>query len=334
MLGIDITQKENRIADITKEAMKHHEVGHMEEVISTLRLGLKEFPNSYALMGTLVDCLANMIKDSKEKDSLLQEGILLGEKILEECTSDNLCHNAIRSLCTLYAENGETEKAIALAEKMPSLFSGAENLLSGIYTGSKLTEHIQCKLSTLFCMVFNDLWRITEPSEDGTSTYTNRECIQILEKYPAIMDILIEDKNYGLFTIQMIGAKLKLAQFYMLEQESEKALEALTTAVKFAVQYDTGLCDGGMYTCLLFNKISYGPALININENQCLLLLHKLEETTFDPVRQLPRLRKLSGSYRNMPKNFNKTDVLATASEPFWLLWVIPVFEIFQSPIK
>lgn len=302
LLGIDITQKENRITDITKEAMKHHEVGHMEKVISTLRSGLKEFPNSYALMGTLVDCLANMRKDSKEKDSLLQEGILLGEKILEECTSDTLRHNAIRSLCTLYAENGETEKAIALAEKMPSLFSSAENLLSGIYTGSKLTEHIQCKLSTLFCMVYNDLWRITEPSEDGTSAYTNRECIQILEKYPAIMDILMEDKNYGLFTIQMIGAKLKLAQFYMLEQESEKALEALETAADFAIQYDTGLRDGGMYTCLLFNKIGFGTSLINLNENQSLLLLHRLEETTFDPVRQLPRFKEIIGKLQEYAK--------------------------------
>jgi len=267
-----------------------------------LRSGLKEFPNSYALMGTLVDCLATMMKDPERKDSLLREGILLGEKILEECTSDNLRHSAIRSLCTLYVENGEMEKAIALAEKMPSLFSSAENLLSSIYTGSKLTEHIQSKLNTLFCMVYNDLWRITEPSTDGSSTYTNQECIQILEKYPAIMDILIEDKNYGFFTIQMIGAKLKLAQFYMLEQESEKALDALATAAEFAIQYDTGLRAGGMYTCLLFNKIGFGTALININENQSLLLLHRLVETTFDPVRQLPEFKELIGKLQEYAK--------------------------------
>lgn len=302
LLGIDVTQKEKRISDITKEAMKHHEVGHMDEVISTLRLGLKEFPNSYVLMRTLVDCLANMIKDPEKKDSLLQEGISLGEKILEECTHDNLRHDAIRSLCSLYKENGDIEKAIALAEKMPSLFSSAENLLSNIYTGSKLTEHMQCKLSAIFCMIYNDLWRITEPSEDGTRPYTNKECIQIMETFPAIMDIVIGDKNYGLFTIQMIGAKIKLAQFYMLEQETEKVLECLQAATEYAIQYDTELHAGGMYTCLLFNKIGFGTSLININENQSLLLLHRLEETAFDPIRQLPEFQEFVKKLQNFAK--------------------------------
>lgn len=286
LLGIDVTQKEKRISEIIKESIKQHEVGHLEEVLSTLRSGLKEFPNSYALMGPLLSCLTHMSTDSEKNDSLLQEGISLGEKILEECTNDRERHNAVCNLCSLYARKGDTEKAIALAEKMPSLFSSAENLLSNIYTGSKLTEHLQCKLSSLLCLVYNDLWRITEPSEDDTCPYTNQEYIQILEKFPAIMDIVIEDKNYGLFAIQLIGSKLKLAQYYMLDQMPEKALECLQDATEYAIRYDTGLHAGGNYTCLLFRNIGFGPALININENQCLLLLHRLKESVFDPVRE------------------------------------------------
>lgn len=293
LLGIDITQKEKRISEIIKESMKHHEVGHMEEVLSTLRSGLKEFPNSYALMGTLLSCLTHLTTDSEKNDSLLQEGISLGEKILEECTSDRERHNAVCNLCSLYARKGDTEKAIALAEKMPSLFSSTENLLSNIYTGSKLTEHLQCKLSSLLCLVYNDLWRITEPSEDDTCPYTNQEYIQILEKFPDIMDIIIEDKNYGLFAIQLIGAKLKLARFYMLEQMPEKALECLQAAAEYAIRYDTGLRAGGNYTCLLFRNIGFGPALISNNENQCLLLLHRLEESAFDQVREHPDFQKI-----------------------------------------
>lgn len=286
LLGIDITQKAKRISEIIKESIKHHEVGHMEEVMTTLRTGLKEFPNSYVLMGELLNCLSSMTNDSEQKTSLLQEGISLGEKILEECTIDYVRHNAIRCLCSLYTEKGDVERAIALATKMPPLFSCAENLLSGIYTGSKRIEHIQCKLSSLLCLVYNDLWRITEPAENGTSSYTNQEYIQILEKFPAIMDIVIEDKNYGLFAIQLIGAKLKLAQYYMLEQMPEKALECLQDATEYAIRYDTGLHAGGNYTCLLFRNIGFGPTLISINENQCLLLLHRLEESAFDQVRE------------------------------------------------
>lgn len=297
-----MTQKEKRIAEIIKEANKQYEVGHIEEVMSTLRTGLKEFPNSYVLMVELLNCLTHMTMDSYKKDSLLQEGISLGEKILEECTSDIERYNAIRCLCSLYVEKGEREKAIALAEKMSPLFYSTENLLSGIYTGSKLTEHLQCKLSSIFCLIYNDLWRITEPSDGDTRSYTNQEYIQILKKFPAIMDIVIEDKNYGLFAIQLVGAKLKLAKYYMLEQMPKKALECLQTATEYAIRYDTELRAGGNYTCLLFRNIGFGPALISSNENQCLLLLHRLEETTFDPVRQLPEFKELIGKLQEYAK--------------------------------
>lgn len=293
LLGIDVTQKEKRIEEIIKEANKHHEVGHVEEVLSTLRIGLQEFPNSYILMEKLVGCLANMIKEPKKKDALLQEGISLGEKILEECTSDKVRHNTINSLCSLYEEKGESEKAIALAEKMPSIFSSAENLLSNIYTGSKRLDHIKCKLIAIFGMVYNDLWRITESTEEGTHPYTNQECIQILEKYPAIMDIVVEDKNYGFFAIQLIGVKFKLAQYHMLEQEPEKVVECLQVATEHAIRYDTQLRAGSAYTCLLFNNIGFGSMYINSNENQCMNLLRWLEEPVFDPVREHSEFKKI-----------------------------------------
>ena len=302
LLGIDVTQKEKRIVDITQEAMKHHEVGHMEEVLSTLRTGLLEFPNSYVLMGELVACLAHMPKSPEKKDSLIQEGISLGEKILEECTNDKLRHDTIRHLCSLYAEKGEIEKAITLAEKMPSLFSSAENLLSNIYTGSKRIEHISCKLNTIFAMIYNDLWHITEPVEDSTCPYTNQEYIQILEKFPAIMDIVIEDKNYGHFTIQIIGAKFKLAQYYMLEQETENVLECLKAATEYAIRYDTGFYTGGEYTCLLLRNIGCGSVLFNNNENQCLLLLHRLEDSAFDPIREHPDFKNIDQELKKFAK--------------------------------
>lgn len=293
LLEIDVTQKEKRIEEIIKEANKHHEVGHMEDVLSTLRIGLQEFPNSYVLMENVVGCIAHMTKESKEKDSLLQEGISLGEKILEECTVDKVRHSTIHSLCSLYGEKGEMEKAISMAEKMPSLFSSAENLLSGIYTGSKRLEHIKCKLIGIFNMVYNDLWRITEPTEDGTCSYTNQECIHILEKYLAIMDIVIEDKNYGIFTIQLFGAQFKLAQYHMLEGELEKVVECLRAATEHAIWYDTQLRAGSEYTCLLFNNIGIGTAFTNSNENQCMILLHRLEKPEFDPVREHPEFKKI-----------------------------------------
>lgn len=293
LLGIDVTQKEKKIEEIIKEANKYYEAGHMEEVLSTLRAGLKEFPNSYTLMGNLLSALQNMIMEPEQEAALIQEGISLGEKILEECTHDTERHNATRCLCYFYVKKGEPEKAVALAEKMPFLFSCRENLLTGIYTDSKRPEYVKRKLSTLFSMLYNDLWSINDPLEDGTCPYTNREYIEILEKYPAIIELLIEDKNYGIITFHLIGTKMKLAQCYIQEQETTKALNALQSAAEHAIRYDTGFCPTDSYTCLLLRGQSFGYVHTNSRENQCLLLLKRLEESSFDPVRELSEFKDI-----------------------------------------
>lgn len=265
LLGIDVTQKEKRIEEIVKEADKHYEVGHLEEVIRILRTGLQEFPNSYVLMGALAGCLRHMTMDPAKEDSLLQE-------------------------------------SISLAEKMPSFFSSKENLLTSIYTGAKRLEYIKCKLSAIFSMLWSDLWSINDPLDDGTRPYTNREYIQILEKYPAIMDIAVEDKNYGLFSIHMIGAYTKLAQCYILELEQENALKSLQTATEHAIWYDTQFRNREAYTCLLLRDHNFGYVYTNSNENQCLILLHRLEETIFDPIREHPEFKKVVAELQKYAK--------------------------------
>lgn len=302
LLGIDVTQKEKRTEEIIKEANRHRESGHTDEAINTLRSGLKEFPNSYVLMGNLLSCLRTLIMKPEKKEALLQEGILLGEKILEECTNDKERHNAIHCLCYFYREKGEPEKAIALAEKMPSLFSNAEYLFSTIHTDRKRLEYIKCTLSAIFSMIYNELWLMNDPLDDGTSPYTNKEYIEILKKYPAIMDIILEDKNYGLFAIHLIGTNTKLAQYYIREQEVENALNALNAAAKYAIWYDTQFQTLDAYTCLLLRDHSFGHVLTDSNENQCLILLHRLEESPFDSVREQPAFRKITEELQKYAK--------------------------------
>ena len=151
-------------------------------------------------------------------------------------------------------------------------------------------------------MIYNDIWLMNEPLEDGTCPYTNKEYIQILEKYPAIMNIIVEDKNYGLFAIHMIGANTKLAQYYILEQEKENALECLQTATEHAIWYDTQFRTVGNYTCLLLRNHNFGYVYTNSNENQCLLLLHRLEESVFDPVRECPEFQRIVAKLQKYAK--------------------------------
>lgn len=156
LLEIDITQKEKRIDEILKEAESHWSKGYNNEGAKILREGLKEFPNSYKIMFNLMSCMWR-VRDEPENadkyDEMTAEVISLGEKILAECTDTDLRYSALQLLCYTYPDVGEEEKALQLANKLPS-YINKEIMLISIYRG---TKKFNLKRE-MFLMLINDLY--------------------------------------------------------------------------------------------------------------------------------------------------------------------------------
>jgi len=92
IFGIDISAKKERIEKIQKEAMNCLIASWYEEAEKILRAGIKEHPNSYTLMVSLMRTLFNIahLPESKTKRKAFNEEIIaLGKKVLAECTDDN-----------------------------------------------------------------------------------------------------------------------------------------------------------------------------------------------------------------------------------------------------
>lgn len=72
-------------------------------------------------MEALIDSLFNerLELESDAKKEMTLAMINLGEKILEACTDDEIRYTTVQTLCIIYPEMGETDKALALAKKMP-----------------------------------------------------------------------------------------------------------------------------------------------------------------------------------------------------------------------
>lgn len=150
LLGIELEAKEKVIKEYIDRGDKYLYTGYHQKAAEVFREGLRVYPDSFSLMNGLMTCMwkERNLQDSKEKKcEISKEVISLGEKILTRCTDDSVRHNAIQILCTTYPDVGETEKAVELAKKMPSLYLTSEVLLGNIYTGTKRYETIR---STLF----------------------------------------------------------------------------------------------------------------------------------------------------------------------------------------
>lgn len=286
LLGIDISAKEKRIQEIKDRGEKYLYTGYAAKAAEVFREGLKEYPNSYRLMYGLIFSLWHLHikqKTEEEKTETVKEVICLGEKILSECTEDDIRHGAIELLCYTYPEVGETEKAVKLARKMPHLSN--QDLLSNIYIGTQRFEIMRDNLCSnvnflIMYMKYNDT-----PMDDGSSPYTMEELIDIRKKVISFLDIMIEDKNYGFYRQTLAWNYIEMAVLYAKLKDYMNAIDCLKLAAGHAITNDTEYDPDREYTCLLFRGMKYGEVQHNIPENDSLHQLNEMKDPAFDPIR-------------------------------------------------
>ncbi len=296
LLGIDVEQKEKRINDLLAEAKKQWELGYNREGENILRAAHKEYPNNHKIMSDLMSCVwksRNEPERTDEHDTLTQEVISLGERILAECTDIEMRNNAIQLLCYTYPEVGKTDKAVTLAEKMPNRSLTREHLLSHIYRGTKRFDMFRTELHLTLNEIYHLLLFNNAPLDDKKRPYTNEEMIEIHKKHLAIMDIIFEDGNFGFYHQQMGWTNISLAEYYMRTGKNEEAVACLKTAEKHSIEADTVCQPTDTYTCLLFRGMEIGGMTHNISQNDCLHQLMVMEDTVFDPIRETPEFKEI-----------------------------------------
>lgn len=289
LLGIDISAKEKRIQDVVDRAEKYLYTGYHVKAAEIFREGLKEYPNSYKIMNGLMHCIWKERDDQKTEDKrneMTKEVISLGEKILAECTDDALRHNAIQILCYTYPDAGETEKAVALAKKMPHTGLSSQNLLSQIYSGNKRFETRRSNLFESIGFLILDMTCNSGPLDDGSRPHTTEDVIVIRKKVIAILETMIEDGNYGFYRQTMTWTYIDMAVFYARLKKYDSAIENLKLAAEHSIKYDEEYDPDTEYTCLLFRGMKFGGVLHHIAENESMHQLNEMKDSAFDPIRQ------------------------------------------------
>ena len=286
LLGIDIGAKEKRIGEYVSRAEERLYKGYPSEADEILREGLREYPDSFRLMSGLMSGLFKERDESEDRRAeLTAELIRLGEKILDNCTDDSLRRNAIQLLCFVYPEVGEEEKAVALAEKMPGRYLTGEMLLASIYRGNRRYGHMQDMLSQDLDDLYFALTHNNRVLDDGTHPYSLEEQIELYKKWLAIVDIIIEDRNYGFHGQLVSWTYVDIARLYAELGDYDAAAENLRLGAELAIKQDEEYDPEGEYTCLALRGKKFGGVLHNIAENDSLHQLGEMEDSAFAPMR-------------------------------------------------
>lgn len=152
LLDVDVYKKEQDISQIFEENEKYKRTGETEKSIELLKKSLSKYPNNFEIMNELMQALLMYYcaKDG-DREYLLSEIIMLGEKILNKCSNNEIRESAMKKLVFVYPRVNELEKAKKLVDSRPSMYSCKEFMLEKI-----------CKDEELDNLLKHNIIRLTE----------------------------------------------------------------------------------------------------------------------------------------------------------------------------
>ena len=294
LLGIDREHKQEKIDEIIENAERYSDRGYYTEANEILETGLREYPDSYDLMESLM-----YVKFHQEK---WDEVIRLGDRILEGCTNDRCRESAKQSLCFAYQYKGELETAREIAGKLPSMIVTKQILLAGMpgSAGHGSNQVLMVQLLDILAshMGYNHIL------DDGTRAYTEDEMAVIHHKRLALFELMFEDGNYAFYHTDLMEIHAKLAQYYAGKQNAENTLHHLSCAADHAIIFTEN--DGkGDYTCLLLRGYGSYHFSTSSTENDAKAVQQEMSSPTYDFLRGTPefaailaRLEPVAGEWK------------------------------------
>lgn len=286
LLGINLEQKEQRISDIEDQANQHSSRGQLREAADILEAGLREFPDSYGIIYDLMYVYFDQYCGNHVCRHELDEAIRLAKRILEGCTHDGYREGAKQVLCYAYESKGELDKALEIAQSLPSIYVTNQGMYARLQTGSEGHSAHQSLLSNLLDLLNQEL-SVNKILDDGTPAYTADEMAILYQKQLTLHELMIEDGNYGFFHTRLQDIHMALACHYVGKHDTEKALHHLSAAADHAIAFVA--CEGrGAYTCLLLRGRVTDGFSTNDPENNATQMQRQLSSPTFDFIRSTP----------------------------------------------
>jgi len=306
LLGIDVNSKQQKIDAIFEKAKKVSYTGAKDKAIEILKLGLREYPDSYKLM--VLYSSENYIRytvNSHESEAIRKEkGLEVAaclDKIIAGCTDNYIRSEAVALACRLFPHIGRYDDAVNLAKSMPE-YTGRE-LLECIYTGTKKYEQLRDIIFSNFVHSIGDTDSLVESKyDDGHPVYTRDEQLSIHLKTVEMFKLFFEKDDYFYHAQYAEAAHTHAADIYAEMNDRENTLYHLEQAVKFAVIFDT-YDDKAVHTSLLVQGSEAGGVWWADFDNRTHALLSELStDVGFNFIRDTPQYIALENELKKHAK--------------------------------
>lgn len=178
LLGADANSKKyDEINSLWAESNKN---GAHKDNIKLMEQALKTFPNDALLLVQLSTSLEKAGTTEKEKADYLRKSIAVQEQIIKYCDDCEVRGATMYNICFAYLKNGEREKALEQAQKLPNLYKGRENALVFLLDGDEKREIAKQALSPLAWSVSHHMAALAETTDDKTYIAKAKQILDII----------------------------------------------------------------------------------------------------------------------------------------------------------
>ena len=180
LLGADATSK--KYDEINSQWSKNNKTGAHRKNVELMKHALKTFPNDALLLVQLSTSLEKAGTTDEEKAAYLLESIAVQEQIIKYCGDCEVRGATMYNICFAYLKNGERDKALEQAKKLPNLYKGRENALVCLLEGEEKHAAAKEALAPLAWSISHHMSALAETENDKA----------YLTKAQQILDILYE----------------------------------------------------------------------------------------------------------------------------------------------
>ncbi len=227
ILGVDSRKIEEEICTVLAEEEPLYAAGDFRAAAQILRKGLHRYPRSHRLMARLAHVLGCLGGCDSEVTALC-------EKVIAECTDNEIRDSAYQDLIFNHKNNGRREAAIAVAKRLSHAWVSREdmlmNLLQSEAARDNLVDYIKfCSGRLMLCF---------EALAEQTAC-TVEEKLALTEQTVALLELLYPHGDYHFYAQFGADACGRKAALCARSGDVEGALQALEQMVKYSVHFDT-----------------------------------------------------------------------------------------------
>ena len=284
------------------------------QAIESYRAIIREFPNAYDAMSSLILHLCHDYPDAQHSEEI----IALCNHIISDCPDVSRRRAATRSLAQAYQRMGQREKALQIIEESPILYSLHEGiawsrecaLAYGIAEGEALWENKKAMLGLLHHELCTSIYHFFLC--DNLSDLPNDEKIIIGEKIIGLVEIFYEKGDYGWLREGMIYVYRILMDAYLFAGNHPQALDNMEKCAETAICFDTDV--NGQYASILVRGIhmagtfeelqNYENHPEKVRYNQSYRVLHDwfFSKENYAPLRETERFKAVCAKLEKYAK--------------------------------